>query len=513
MKQIIYFFFGVLFFMTVENCAWSFAMIPEPMSTHSPSHIAYAKDRYSLHPHAAHFHPYLPITKLNEFALPLPHKTTYKAKVISLRDAIALALRNNPGIEIAELGRINDKYALEEAWHVFQPHFTLGGNLNTQTRVRPTYTVTGGVSLQTPIGTQFSIDETNDLHGLFGTATFTMTQPLLKGFGKVNMVDYLNELDNQKEDRLTFKSTIMTQVAGVITAYRTLVSDYNQLEIQRRTFVASKKTVEDDKLRVKAGQLARSELLQDQVTLETNRLSMTQSENTVQTDYQALLTAIGLVSDAKLKVDTHIDVDSDKMPSLKQAIRLALAGNTDYQKAVIGLRETERALITAKDARKWTLGLTVTGKIGAEKEDGIISSTDELPSAALALTVPIDDITTKAGLVSAQIAIETAKINLQQQKETLIRSVVNSINTLKSDKEQIKINQEQVNLQRIALKNTKLQYQYGQATSLSVSQQQSTLLSNETSLVSEEITYLNDITTLHQTTGTLLHKWGIKLRY
>ncbi len=60
--------------------------------------------------------------------LPLPQSTTIATKLLTMDEAIVLALRNNPSIHSSRLQRISDKYALELADYQFQPQFQFGAS-------------------------------------------------------------------------------------------------------------------------------------------------------------------------------------------------------------------------------------------------------------------------------------------------------------------------------------------------------------------------------------------------
>src|SRR5271155_2310369 len=64
---------------------------------------------------------------LNE--LPKPQETFRSPKLLSLQDAIILALRNNPTVHSSRFQRISDRYALELANYAYQPHFNFSGNV------------------------------------------------------------------------------------------------------------------------------------------------------------------------------------------------------------------------------------------------------------------------------------------------------------------------------------------------------------------------------------------------
>ena len=447
------------------------------------------------------------------FSLPTPDESKKIPKVLHLRDAILLALRFNPTIKSEELQRVVDKYALIVARNKFQPQYTFDLEGTVTKGSHPSYTLTPSVSVTNEIGTKISLSQNNNINGAWGTTTLTVDQPILRGFGAVNMYDYENALDSEEAAKLSFKQGVISQVVAVVQAYRTLVGDYNSLDIQKRTLDEEEITNKQTALKVKAGKMSRSDLLQEQATLETTRLSYVQQVDSVNQSYQAFLAAVGLTPAANIKISRDLDFKKYKIPSLKESIKLALKENIDYQSALIKLRLTERALESAKDSTRWKLDLSASVAAGRTKPNGETSNVDVAPSVSAKLSIPIDDVGLESSLVDARIALEDAKLQLRVKKQGLIRDIYNKWISLKNQRNQIDISLKQVSLQRRALSDAQLKKKYGKATVFEVNQLQDQLLQQETSSVSTQIAYLNGISAFYQSLGITLEKWDIKLRY
>ncbi|PNT89855.1 TolC family protein [Coxiella burnetii] len=507
MKAAVYIGFFLLILFSEMGSYGNFAL-PAPCTTMVESH--------------AYFHPHAPLTPL-----PFPRAFHQRAKHLSLSEAILLALRNNPDVISSELQRVVDKFALEVAHNEFEPQFTLGGTAGYAWRSKPTYSLNAGVSVKTPLGAVLETSYGTSFTGGPGSATITITQPLLKGAGwAYNIIDFANAVDDERVARLTFKNSIITAVDAVIKAYRTLVEDYNKLTIQRRTLLRIEQTVRQSELRVKAGKLAPSDLLQQQANLASTRLSMMQQQSSLDADYQAFLKTLGLTATAKVIIDQRIEEAIYPIPSVDAAIRLALLNNIDYQTSVIQLRAARRAVISAKNQARWQLDVVASTTIGNGNGNGGGSSISPIsqgsapitgggggPSLGFTLNIPINDVQAKAQIIDARIELEQAKLALEEKKEDLIRNVTNQINQLHNQYAQIKVAEHGVELQRRTLENAQLKLRFGKTTVFEVNQLQDQLLEQETDLVAQRIEFLNAITDLDNTLGITLDKWGITLRY
>lgn len=462
--------------------------------------------------------------------IPHPKDTITFPKKLTLQDAILLALRYNPNVEDSEIQRIVDKYNIILEHYNFEPQFTFSQDSTYSSGATPVTTMNATAALKTMVGTSFDFAYTNSFEPgqRHGNATFTITQPLLRGFGYVARIPWLDTLDNELIARLTFQTQIISSVIAVITSYRTLVGDYNSLDIQKQNLKVTQQTVNQFKLEVKIGKLAASDLNQQLANLQNARLNVNQVADQLQDDYQAFLAAVGLIPAVKVNIEKEIHFRDVSLPSLMAAIHMALKHNQAYQQAVIGLRSSKRAIASARDGRKPELNLVYTRPIAFDKPalagggdggDGGLIPLEPVPGPitpttfAINFTFPIDDVPAKSALINAEVSYEKAKIALEQQKENLIRTVMTQYRSLQIQKQSIEIAEKQVEFQEQTLRDARIKFRFGKVTMFEVIQDQNQLLSSRTALVTQKIQYLNLITTFYQTLGITLDKWHIQLRY
>ncbi len=456
--------------------------------------------------------------ELNKISLPRPQPTIRKEKLLTLNEAIILALRNNPTVENSRFQRISDKYALELANYAFEPQFDFSGNVTFTKGEKTGYNFNPGISLNTRAGTQLKLNNTTNLQGN-QQEEFTVTQPLLRGFGKVNQFPWLDAQDTELVARQTFKNSIMQMVTQVINNYRQVVQDDNNLKVQQKALTRAEQTAEQYKLQINAGKMAASELLQEQTNLASTRLDFVRQKNSAEQNYQTLLDTLGLAPESKLKVDTNIHFEIYHPPSKDQAVALALNHNPQYVSQKVQLNSAERAVLSAKDNLRWQLDLS--GSLTFASSPGSTSiaegfqslSPQSDPTAIISLSIPIRDISSKAALVNAKISLIQAQESLEQARRTLIRQVVNSLSDLNNQSEQLDIAKQGISLQRKNLEAEQIKQKYGQSTALNVNLIQDNLLQQEIDYVNSQISYLNSVTNFENLLGTTLDKWNIKMRY
>ncbi len=485
--------------------------------------------------------------------LPKPTFTDHKLPILTLRDAVLLALRNNPTVKSSELQRVVDKFTLAVARNQFEPQYQLTGQANYANGSRPGYNYTPQVSLTTPYGTQLSTNVSNSWDGSgngSSVATATLQQPLLRGFGrKIVEAQLYTAIQQEKVNQLTLKSSIISVILSVTQAYYQLVQDYNTLVTNELNLQNSKETLRQTIVRIQAGQAPGTDRVVQETDVASALLNIEGNKNTILQDQQNLITLLGLDPDVKISIDKQIHVDNVKLPTLEKAIQIGLANNIEYQQALLNYKVTERNLLVAQNQQKWDLELsanvsrtlfatgtesvntgsnstttttTTTGTTTTTTTivNGFITNpgttsggSATTKSLTLSLNVPIDNFSIKQQLVNARVSLKQAQLSLENSKRQLITQVTNNYHSLLSQLEQIKLAEKNVALAQQSLNIEILKYNSGRSTSINVTTQRNNLTNAQLTLISQKITYLNTLETFFQTLGTTLEKWNVSLTY
>lgn len=456
--------------------------------------------------------------------LPVPTRTVLTQKILTLNDAVLLAIRNNPDIRSKRLQRVIDKYALDVARWNFHPQYKLTGTATYKYKARPTYTSNPEISLNTPAGTTLTTTLENQLYTDTAKPTINLkaTQPLLRGFGTTIATATLNDaLDQEIINQWALKTTLMDTIVSVVKAYHLLVKDYSNLITQKQALARSENDLKNAELKVKHGKLAPKELVQQKSQAASQKVAVITAQNTIDTDLQALLTLLGLNPKANISINKSISIRNLKVPNQEKSIKLALANNVDYQSSIISLKKTKRALLVAKDNQRWKLDLSVEGKVFGKAspiqvqtgEAPPYTQTDQYPTVTLDLDIPVHDLSLKKTLEDATIGLQQAKIDLAEKKRQLVSDVIKAIQDIISQQQQIKEAKQAVYFAQDSLDTAQIKLNYGKTTVFEVTQLQDTLTTDQLNLTTEQIGYLDTLADFEKTLGVTLDKWGITVNY
>ena len=464
-----------------------------------------------------------------------PHSTAHVQKKLhlTLREAILLALRYNPNIQNAELDRIIQRYQLRLAHNEFELQYALAGTAAIEKNrysgignaTTHSYFAAPEFNIKSKLGTEAALKMDNTI-ATIGTynpfMTLSLTQPLLRGFGKaVNEAALLDAIAAEKLNKLTTEQSIMDQITNVIAAYRTLILSHNNLKNQRWQLTEAHKTYGINEKKIAAGQLEQTANVQQSYQIESLRLMVEQAEIDFKTNAQNLLQTIGLDPDMKLAVPSDVSIDTLQIPDIHASIDQALHHNTEYISMQTALQADKRAYLVAKNQQLWQLNLAANVQTGtltnvdskATGVRGIYNGQNVNESAGVTMTIPLHDINRRNQLITAKVRLEKDRLLLIATKRVIMTTVKNTINAITSQARQYELANHQVALAAQSYELEKKKQQAGIASALDVSNTQNQLIQSQMSLINAKIAYLNQLSALQRTLGTTLLSWQITLRY
>lgn len=463
-----------------------------------------------------------------------PTTHSNKALHLSLREAILLALRYNPNIQNAELDRIIQRYELRLAHNEFELQYALAGSAviersrysNAGNATSQSYFATPEIAYKNKLGTQAALKMDNTVQDAFGNfnplATFSFTQPLMRGFGRsANEAGLLNAIDNEWLNKLNLQQSVIDQITQVISAYRALILSGNNLENQRRQLGEANKSYTINEKKITAGQLEPTANIQQSYQIESLKLMVEQAINDFKTSAQNLLETIGLDPDLHLAVPSDVTLDKLVIPNVEEAIAQGLTHNQQYLTLKMLLRADERAYNVAKNQQLWQLDANANIQAGmATGVDsnitglkGIYNGRNLTETAGVTLTIPLRDIGRRNQLIAAKVRLEKDRLNIIAAKRALITMIKNTINTIQSQAKRYELAQRQVELAAKSYELEKKKQQAGISSALDVNNTQNQLIQSQMGLISAKIAYLNQLSALQRILGTTLDDWQIKLGY
>jgi outer membrane protein TolC len=460
------------------------------------------------------------------------------ATVLTLQNAVLLALHKNPQLQISFNNRKLSTYDLVVARDKFFPQVSLastasytknnygGDNVdssgNTSTR---SYNVGPTMNWTLPLGTTVTGNYAynpsiqggaSSTHTYSGTWSVSLTQPLLQNFGtSFNEIGLKNAYDAQKNDNYQLRQTLQTTISQVIDNYYAVVQAKENLRIANQSLVTSGRTLSNRKALLRAGRIPPTDITQSELDITAQEETLSGAKQTLKTARATLLETLGLSGNTLFHVVSQVDADAIH-PAVSPSQQIALRNNLTMKMARIQYTQAQRNIITEDNSRKWKLDLTLTHsrqRMRTIYANANIDSNNESISTnnvvSLNLNIPLNRVTIDQSKLSAAISMQNSQISLRNSKREVLAQVQTAIQTLDSDWVQLQTSKKKLTLSEASFKAAEVKAQYGRIDAFTLSQQQQQLISSQQNLVNQKISYLKEVTSYEKLMGTLLSTWHV----
>lgn len=176
------------------------------------------------------------------------------------------------------------------------------------------------------------------------TLTFTVSQPLLNGFGRLPNTRYILEAKNSiQAAKSVFSQQVISTVTAVGTDYWELVYARENVKVAEAAVAVDQKLYDDNKKQLEIGTMAPLDVLTAESQLASDQQVLVQAQTTRLQDETNLLVAItkdplaGSLTGIELVPTTPIILPEAESVSLEQAVKEAWAKRPELQQAEFNL--------------------------------------------------------------------------------------------------------------------------------------------------------------------------------
>ena len=468
---------------------------------------------------------------------------------LTLADCVGLALENNLDLRIERISREVARQDVAAARGGYDPNLTLsakrsheetaGSSAGTAAGAlevlgsdtdNDAYAATlggatglGGLNyeLGARVGQSVGVREGNPFDTSTGSASVTLTQPLLKGF-KTDSVRYEVAVARKQsaEAAAQLEARIQDVLAQVETAWFGLIEARESIRVQEDAVQLATQLYEDNRRKVQIGALSRLDEKQAESQAAAARASLSSAQRAyaeAQNQLKTLLYAdhrnvrdvelapIGELVDESVATDAAASGDRalERRPDLRQA-RLAL----------------ERQGIAVDYQKSQTLpSLDLVGSYGvaASDEDSSGDVADRLESAdepfwtaGVALTFPLGNRAAKTRYAQGRANEDKQKLVLRQLEEKALVEVEDAAAAVRTGYDKVQATREARDYAREALEAEQRKLESGKSTSFVVLQLQRDLTSARNDAVQALMDYNRQIAALALAEGAMLERHGVE---
>ncbi len=483
---------------------------------------------------------------------------------LSLRDAIATALANNPGIAVERLGPAFARADVARSNGIFDPVVEASARVEHSTQ--PTSSVLSGASVLRERKNVFGLSirkliktgatltiegdstETNSNSSFLGlrpqyepSLTFTIAQPLLKNFGLDLTVLLVRSAEaTSSAAYFKFQASAVNLVRDVIGAYWGLVQARETLQAERDGLRLAQTLVTENQARVRAGALAPLAVKEAQAEAASRDERVIAAENAVAVASDRLRLLVQQNPEGAFVPRPIEPTDGpevrDLTPDENESLQGAIATRPEIQQLRYDLES--RKILSKVKRNNLLPGLDLNARYGLNGLSGrSIPQTDfngnpvvtpftgdygraldrlgsddfNSYSAGLTLSVPLGNTTAEAEYTQSEIDVRRGELALRQRLADVTLEVRKAIGDVKTNSKRITATRLARELAAETLDQQKKRYDVGLATTKDLLDYQQRLTSARSAEIQALIDYNVALASLKSSSGTLLGDYGVVL--
>ena len=379
---------------------------------------------------------------------------------------------------------------------------------------------------------------------------FTLTQPLLQGFGFLPTTRFIRIAKNNREiSDVAFRLQVITTVNQIQNIYWDLVNAYENVKVQQESLTLAEKTLSDNKKQVEIGTLAPIEIVRAQSVVSTDQQTLIVAQTTLQLQQLLMKNALSrtlvdpVLAEAEVVPTSTMEVPpTEPVVPIQDLVNDALSHRAELAESRIDLTNRDLNNKSAKNALLPTLGLFAyyggTGLGGSFNPNARVCSTptdtfctqpaDIPPSTSiggtigqlfdssapdkgvgLSLTIPLRNRAAQANQVRAELEYRQAQMRLQQLENQVRIEVRNAQFAVQQNRASVEAARAAVELGRQSLDAEQKKYALGASTTTLVLQAQRDRAQSESNLVSAMAAYEKSRVELDRVIGFTLDRLGI----
>lgn len=375
---------------------------------------------------------------------------------LSLDESIAMAIKNNPTIKIAEDNRKSANFDIDIAKGGKGPSFTLTHN---DERLRA---YSSGVPYTS---------------GYFSN-TATLSMDLYTG-GKVESAIETAKL-NLKVADLTVENSKQQIKLDATTAYYTILQTKNTVKVDQETVDQMADHLKNVQAQYAVGTVAKSDVLASQVSLANDQQALTKAQNAYDVAVSSFNNVIGLSLESEVKVKDELSHEKYTL-SLEDSINYAMSHRPEAIQADYNIDVAKEAVKTAKGGKL----PSVTASAVKGWNDTDFPGTDKSTwSIGLTATwTPFDSGVTNSKIKQSDSAVSKAEETAKQTKDSIHLAVRQAyLNMIEAEK---RIGTSQVTVEQAEenLKIAEVRYSAGVGTNTEVIDAQVALTTAKTNYI------------------------------
>ncbi len=366
---------------------------------------------------------------------------------------------------------------------------------------------------------------------------FTVTQPLLRGFGIGLNRRFIRIAGNeQRITNLLFQQQLIQTVYGVIRLYTDFVALYEDQKVKQETVTLAEKLLSDTKAQVDEGTLAQVELTRANAQLYSTRQDLINSTGLRDEEEAILKTVLTRDKDQEIRSARVVPTDaltmpeSDEVRPIQDLITDAMANRPDLGQARL---QVENSILGLQGSRNATLPEvdlfgTLQNNGLAGPATGFVNNSNpaftggygsvlgqilahDYPTYGIGVqvTLPIHNRIAEADLARDELQVKQSQIRVKQLQNQAQLEVEDALIAMRRSRASYEAAVQARQFQQESLEAEQAKFEVGASTAFFVIQYESLLAQAKSTEVAAKSSWVKARAALQRATGTILDQNSI----
>lgn len=486
---------------------------------------------------------------------------------LSLRAYLELVMANNPDVNLQKLSVYEQENAIQRALSPFDP--TFGANFTATRAQTPTNSITEGAAVRSTLGqigrasynqlfdtgTQFTTSYITNRRAdnsalvtfnpaITQTMQFELSQPLLQGRGRgIQRLPFLIAESRKDLTVEQVRQQILTLLFQAENVYWDVVSARERLRVQENNLELARLFLERSRRELELGVISPLDIYQPEQQFASAQVRVTQARYRLQQTEDAIRRWIAADLSPDVRTLPVVLTESADPPTTtptfdaEETVELALATRPEVAQRRQALTVDDFQIKSATNRLRPDLALTGTYSIqgrGGPFRDRSFTGTGQgmvIPGGlgdalsqlfgvdfptygvGLSLQLPLRNRRAAADLSDAAIQKKRDLYQLRSIEQDVRLDVLQAIAGLEQAKASVQQAAVAQDFAQKRLDAEQKKYDLGVNTAFIVLDAQDDLVQAEADLIDQGVAYRRSLLTLYRSTGELLDKRGVEIRY
>jgi outer membrane protein len=458
---------------------------------------------------------------------------------LSLADAVALSLKNNPEIAIAGFAPRRAAAEVKQQRGVFDPVLSVFAGIDRDKTpagspalgsFRNSVTAEARLGGRLPLGTEYELsygttrlDSDSQLSPTNPSSSsyvqLSVRQPLLRGFGTdINRAGITIARGNERIADLGFRRHIEAALTTTVAAYWRLVRAHRSLAVARESLELAQRLVERTQARVTAGDLPTIELTQARASVAAREEAVILGEAEVGNANDALSRLL-VVDAGDVFGVTFVPSDEPTTDAATLAsaalLQDAFRQRPELQAAREAVKTAEVAVAAAGNARRPDLSAVGSVGIGGldatwtSAQSEIVRDIDDQHrwTVGLMFSVPLGNRSATGAYDKARLVLDEAKLSLRSLELQVTEEVRTATRDLEASAKRVEATRRASELARAQLDAGEKRMSTGLSTAFEVLRLQTDLAAAQNAEIAAMVGYRTSLVRVQFATGGLFGEY------